>query len=121
MNSCWGLQITITVTENAVIGLAVGTGLHLAALPFPQLVDLPQKVKFEMYNKGCFPFVDAAVFYWLLCQCCTKICYVIRELSEFSIQLKFIMKVIEHVGFKNCDIARLESCFVLKNFKLNSL
>ena len=53
MNSCWGLQITITVTENAVIGLAVGTGLHLAALPFPQLVDLPQKVKFDMYNKGC--------------------------------------------------------------------
>ena len=44
MNSCWSVRITLTVTENAVIGLAVGTGLHLAALPFPHLVNLPSKV-----------------------------------------------------------------------------
>ncbi|XP_063712159.1 C2 domain-containing protein 5-like [Symsagittifera roscoffensis] len=50
MNSCWSVRITLTVTENAVIGLAVGTGLHLAALPFPHLVNLPSK--FQSGNDG---------------------------------------------------------------------
>ena len=52
MNSCWGLNITLTITQNAIIGLAVGTAAHLPVLPFPRIVDLPPKYEALMLENS---------------------------------------------------------------------